>query len=241
MSTHEELGLNLPHEELGLNLPHEELGLILPHEELGLILQTLLVWCGVVGSMDHAFMNNMNVHLLQHTLRSLCAGSSSSDANLNEKEMKMKKMKKMKKKKKNRHCNGNMMNEKIKAEDMKQASSSSWVYSVFWRILPRNYPPPKYVSVCVCICYYDSELMVWLHLIQKSFMLYTGGMKQHLVRCRLMRELKATKGIGIHICLPFLQIHGLKPEICVFVLILQLPWLLEILMVQDSGVGGWLL
>ena len=106
--------------------------------------------------MDHAFMNNMNVHLLQHTLRSFCAGSSSSNANLNEKE-KIKKMKmmmmKMKKKKKNRHWNGNMINEKNKAEDMKQASSSSsWVYSVFWRILPRNYPPPKYVSVCVCIC-----------------------------------------------------------------------------------------
>ena len=23
------------------------------------------------------------------------------------------------------------------------SSSGDWVYSVFWRILPRNYPPPK--------------------------------------------------------------------------------------------------
>ena len=41
--------------------------------------------------------------------------------------------------------------------------------------------------------------------------------------------------------LPFLQMDGLKPDFCVFVLILQLPWLIEVLMVQDSGVGGWLL
>lgn len=39
--------------------------------------------------------------LLQHTLRSLCSGSDSSN-------------------------------------------SSKWVYAVFWRILPRNYPPPKW-------------------------------------------------------------------------------------------------
>lgn len=38
--------------------------------------------------------------LLQHTLRSLCSCSDSSN-------------------------------------------SSKWVYAVFWRILPRNYPPPK--------------------------------------------------------------------------------------------------
>ncbi|CAI9115838.1 OLC1v1016841C1 [Oldenlandia corymbosa var. corymbosa] len=52
--------------------------------------------------------------LLQHTLRSLCNPTTNSS------------------------------DSSSNSSSSSSSSSSKWVYSVFWRILPRNYPPPKW-------------------------------------------------------------------------------------------------
>jgi hypothetical protein len=45
-------------------------------------------------------------------------------------------------------------------------TDSQWVYAVFWRILPRHYPPPKCVvtsllSFAVCSCCHELLLLLF--------------------------------------------------------------------------------